>query len=70
MLSSYFIDAILRTDPPDPPLHSTNVHVLCLKDALRKKICDLQLLFLSFSKMFIGGLSWQTTQGELSRTLL
>lgn len=31
---------------------------------------DLRLLFLSFSKMFIGGLSWQTTQGELSRTLL
>uniref|UniRef100_A0A669C2X5 Musashi RNA binding protein 1 n=2 Tax=Oreochromis TaxID=8139 RepID=A0A669C2X5_ORENI len=65
MLSSYFIDAILRTDPPDFPLHSTNVHVLCLKDALRKNLCDLQLLFLSFSKMFIGGLSWQTTQEGL-----
>uniref|UniRef100_A0A665TFJ1 RNA-binding protein Musashi homolog 1-like n=1 Tax=Echeneis naucrates TaxID=173247 RepID=A0A665TFJ1_ECHNA len=28
-------------------------------------LCDLQLLFLSFSKMFIGGLSWQTTQEGL-----
>lgn len=33
-------------------------------------LSDSRLLFLSFSKMFIGGLSWQTTQGELSRTLL
>lgn len=29
-----------------------------------------QLLFLPFSKMFIGGLSWQTTQGELLLLLL
>lgn len=52
---------------PTPPFF--NVPVLCLKDACYS-VCDLPLLFLSFSKMFIGGLSWQTTQGELSRTLL
>uniref|UniRef100_A0A7N8XHT7 RNA-binding protein Musashi homolog 1-like n=1 Tax=Mastacembelus armatus TaxID=205130 RepID=A0A7N8XHT7_9TELE len=32
---------------------------------MRVVVCDLQLVFLSFSKMFIGGLSWQTTQEGL-----
>lgn len=42
----------------------------CARRVLSVCVCDLRLVFLPFSKMFIGGLSWQTTQGELSRTLL
>lgn len=66
----YFIDAIFYIIAP---VCFFMLPVLCFKKK-KKRTCailfDLTLVFLSFSKMFIGGLSWQTTQGELSRTLL
>lgn len=61
----YFTDFTERkkTNKPKKILQISTLNVLCC-------VLTPSCVFLSFSKMFIGGLSWQTTQGELSRTLL